>query len=95
MSRILDTMHLSPEVKIGVPDFDDRYRIMNAPAAKARETLREEVRTAIRALDPFVWLRLSQADYTMLKDVDLDRYGADDVVGDLEALARVVALIGA
>jgi hypothetical protein len=85
--RLLDTVGLLPEVRIGVPDFDERFIIQNATARVARRMLGAEARQRVLSLEPFEYLELTTGDYRVLKAVrpGVD-YSVEQAIRDLDNL---------
>lgn len=85
VSRALDRVGLSPEVKIGVPDFDDSYKIQHISAEDAARFLNDEIRAHIRRLEPFVRLEWMEQGYRLSRRLT-PSYGPQQVLEDLAAL---------
>lgn len=89
MSRILDKIGLSREVKIGDPVFDHRYLIQNISEKDARALLNRKIRPLIDAMEPFFRIEMAERELRLLKYVDLkggQGYKPGDALEDLERL---------
>ena len=69
VTRALDTFGMSPEVKIGVEEFDSAYLIREASAEDARNTLDDFVRSAITSIEPLDRFRMDSHGYTLVTPV--------------------------
>lgn len=94
VSKLLDSMHLSPEVKIGDPAFDARYIIQNLTEEQAKKTINEAFRDQIKKLEPFMEFEMTGREYKLSKVVDIEGpYTVDSAVADLDALIALVDVI--
>lgn len=69
LTKELDRLGLSDEVKLGDPVLDEAY-LVRAESSEARELLTHpELRGLILKLHPFVELELTYKEYRLIKDV--------------------------
>lgn len=89
ISRFLDKLGLSPEVKIGDPDFDSRYLVQKITQKDARALLNRKIRPLVEGLEPFFAIEMAERELRLLKFVELkggQGYKPADAVEDLERL---------
>jgi len=94
VSKLLDKVKLSGEVKIGDKEFDAKYLVQYAPVDKAKKILSEDVKKILRGLEPFVKFEMTNKEYKLLKLVDKlgTKYTPDDAVKDMDKLIEIVEL---
>jgi len=96
VSKLLDKINLSPEVKIGDDAFDSRYIIQNVSEENAKKTISEKFRAVIKDLEPFVEFEMTGKEYRLLKPVNIaSDYTTEKAVSDLDALIELVDVIKA
>lgn len=96
VSKLLDKINLSPEVKIGDAEFDASYIIQNVSEDNAKKTIGENFRRIIKGLEPFVEFEMTGKEYRLLKPVDItSSYTPEKAVQDLDALIDLVDAIKA
>ncbi|HNY12740.1 MAG TPA: hypothetical protein PKK26_14210, partial [Candidatus Wallbacteria bacterium] len=71
VSKLLDKINLSPEVKIGHAEFDAKYIIQNVSEENAKKTLGENFRRVIKNLEPFIEFEMTGKEYRLLKLVNI------------------------
>jgi hypothetical protein len=82
LTKQLDSMGLSNETKIGVPEIDDAY-VIRADSQEARLLLQQaEVLAALHQLIPFVELELTHKEYRLIRD------GMSPTLASVESVLR-------
>ncbi|MBN2543245.1 hypothetical protein JXI42_10305 [bacterium] len=93
VSKFLDKLHLSAEIKIGVREFDEKYKIQKSTLESARKTLNPDFRSVLMQLEPFAAFEITNNTYKVLKYVKPGfEYYPDRAVTDLETLIKLVEL---
>lgn len=96
VSKLLDKINLSPEVKIGDAGFDAQYIIQNVSEENAKKTISEKFRSVIKNLEPFIEFEMTGKEYRLLKLVNIAAdYDTAKAVSDLDALIELVDVIKA
>ena len=96
VSKLLDKINLSPEVKIGDASFDTQYIIQNVSEENAKKTINEKFKLVVKSLEPFVEFEMTGKEYRLLKMVDIaSDYTPEKAVFDLDALMELVDVIKA
>ena len=92
VSRLLDKMCLSPEVKIGDSSFDKKYLIQYAEPEMAKKILSDEGKKIITELEPFIKFEMTGKEYKLLKNLEKKDYSPDDAMADMDRLILFVEL---
>ncbi|GMU52786.1 MAG: hypothetical protein AMXMBFR33_19320 [Candidatus Xenobia bacterium] len=91
LTQHLDQLGISGEIKLGRPEFDQRYVLKNATVEEARATLDDEFVDTLRGLEPWMEFEMTAREYRLLKVVDAE-YSAERLNSDLKRMAKLVAV---
>ena len=91
VSKLLDKISLSAEIKIGDEEFDSKYIIQNAPPAEAQKTINARFKGALEKLAPFLFFEMTNNEYKLVKRVDIkSEYAPKAAQSDLDNLLALV-----
>ncbi len=87
VSKLLDRVNLSPEVKVGDAGFDAKYIVQNISAADAQKVITPKFKDTLEALSPFQLFEMTNNEYKMVKYVDINAdYTPELALKDLQNL---------
>lgn len=89
MTKLLDKISLHSEVKIGDPDFDDKYVIEFTKLKIAQKTINSEFKECIINLEPFKLFQMKKRDYIMIKDIS-NAYNLSNAESDIWNMIKLV-----
>ena len=92
-TKLLDKVHLHSEIKIGDKEFDDKYVIEFATPEIAQKTMTTEFKECILNLEPFKIFKMTNRDYTLLKNITKD-YDVDVAEKDINNMVKIVNICG-
>jgi len=91
ISKLLDKVNLSPEVKIGDPEFDAAYVIQNTDEQHAKKTINERFKQLISSLTPFLSFEMTDREFKLVKSVDITGiYTTEKAFSDINILVELV-----
>jgi len=93
MTKLLDKVHLHSEIKIGDEEFDDKYVIEFATPEIAQKTMTTEFKECILNLEPFKIFKMTNRDYTLLKDITKN-YDVEAAERDINNMVKIVNICG-
>lgn len=88
-TKLLDKVHLHSEVKIGDPDFDDKYVIEFTQTEIAQKTIMSEFKECIANIEPFKIFQMTKFDYTISKNIN-NNYDVDAAESDISNMLKIV-----
>lgn len=87
VSKLLDKISLSAEIKVGDEAFDAKYIVQNVTPDEARKTINDGFKQALGALEPFLFFEMTANEYKLVKRVDIaSGYSPENAAADLEKL---------
>jgi len=92
ISRTLDKIGLSAEIKINREEFDKKYQIKNLNKNIADSFFTDEVIEKIDEIYPFIFLKFTYKEYRVMKAVDLSSYNTENVLHDIDSLITLSML---
>ena len=92
ISKMLDKIKLSGEVKIDDKEFDAKYLIQNAPKEKAKKILNDKVKKTLGELEPFLKFEMTNKEYKLLRNVGKlgEKYTTENALADMDKLIKIV-----
>lgn len=87
VSKLLDKVNLSAEVKIGDAEFDAKYIVQNLTEDDAKKILNDKFKKTLDTLTPFLSFEMTNNEYKLIKCVDIkSAYKPQDAFKDLQNL---------
>jgi hypothetical protein len=87
VSKLLDKVNLSIEVKIGDAGFDAKYIVQNLSEEEAKKILNEKFKKTLDTLTPFLSFEMTNNEYKFIKRVDIkSAYKPQEALKDLQNL---------
>lgn len=91
VSKFLDKVSLSAEIKVGDEEFDSKYIVQNVNVAEAQKTVNEKFKEALKTLEPFLFFEMTGNEYKLVKRVDIQSdYNPRKALNDLDNLLLLV-----
>lgn len=92
-TKLLDKVHLHSEIKIGDPEFDDKYVIEFTKKEIAQKTIKSEFKDCIANLEPFKIFQMTKLDYTISKNININNsYDVDNAESDISNMIKIVKI---
>jgi len=92
VSRTLNKVGLSFEIKINRKEFDEKYQIQEIDYDIAKNFFSDEVIEKIDSLYPFIEIVFTYKEYKLKKDIEFSENSIDDVIDGIDSLIALSKL---
>jgi len=94
ISRFMDRISLSPEVKCGIRKFDEKYLIQNMSEENVKKVMTESVFEIIESMEPFIKIEFKPDSFEIIRQTDEDvDYDANEAIKDLDKIFGLIESI--